>query len=332
MAVFPTSGDFTTSPEYTGSFIPTLWSGKLLAKFYQNTMLSEIMNTDYEGELKNKGDTIRIRTAPSITINDYTGAGSTLATEVPVPIFQDMQVNKAKYFSVQTNDVLAQQADMDLMNMFTEDAAKQLKIAIEDEVFFNTFVTNGPAAANAGGTAGAISANYNLGTDLAPVAVSGAASAGLLNTILAMSAALDEQNVPEDGRFLVISPFDRQILMQTNIAQAYFTGDSSSIIRTGKIGMLDRFTVYVSNLLPKGAAAKALVPGLSATSGGATLTDALARRTMVAGTKHACSFAMTISKTEPLRNQTDFGDIVRGLAVYGRKVVKNEALIVAKVV
>jgi hypothetical protein len=294
-------------------------------------MLSEIMNTDYEGELKNKGDTIRIRTAPSITINDYTGAGSTLATEVPVPIFQDMQVNKAKYFSVQTNDVLAQQADMDLMNMFTEDAAKQLKIAIEDEVFFNTFVTNGPAAANAGATAGAISANYNLGTDLAPVAVSGAASAGLLNTILAMSAALDEQNVPEDGRFLVISPFDRQILMQTNIAQAYFTGDSSSIIRTGKIGMLDRFTVYVSNLLPKGAAAKALVPGLSATSGGATLTDALARRTMVAGTKHACSFAMTISKTEPLRNQTDFGDIVRGLAVYGRKVVKNEALIVAKV-
>ena len=331
MAVFPTSGDFTTSPEYTGSFIPTLWSGKLLAKFYQNTMLSEIMNTDYEGELKNKGDTIRIRTAPSITINDYTGAGSTLTTEVPTPITQDMQIDKAKYFSVQTNDVLAQQADMDLMNMFTEDAAKQLKIAIEDEVFFNTFVTNGPAAANAGATAGAISANYNLGTDLAPVAVSGAASAGLLNTILAMSAALDEQNVPEDGRFLVISPFDRQILMQTNIAQAYFTGDSSSIIRTGKIGMLDRFTVYVSNLLPKGAAAKALVPGLSATSGGATLASALARRTMVAGTKHACSFAMTISKTEPLRNQTDFGDIVRGLAVYGRKVVKNEALIVAKV-
>lgn len=332
MAVFPTTGDFTTNPTYTGSFIPTLWSGKLLAKFYQNTMLSEIMNTDYEGELKNKGDTIRIRTAPSITINDYSGAGSTLATEVPVPITQDMQINKAKYFSVQTNDVLAQQADMDLMNMFTEDAAKQLKIAIEDEVFFNAFVTNGPAAANAGATAGAISANYNLGTDLAPVAVSSSGNTGnLLNTILAMSAALDEQNVPEDGRFLIISPFDRQILMQTNIAQAYFTGDSSSIVRTGKIGMLDRFTVYVSNLLPKGTTAKALVPGLSAVSGGATLSNALVRRTMVAGTKHACSFAMTISKTEPLRNQTDFGDIVRGLAVYGRKVVKNEALIVAKV-
>ena len=191
---FPVVSPFNTSTAYTGTFIPTLWSGKLLAKFYQNTMLSEIMNTDYEGELKNKGDTIRIRTAPSITINDYTGAGSTLTTEVPTPITQDMQIDKAKYFSVQTNDVLAQQADMDLMNMFTEDAAKQLKIAIEDEVFFNTFVTNGPAAANAGANAGALSANYNLGTDVAPVSVSAAGTAGnLLNTILAMSAALDEQ-------------------------------------------------------------------------------------------------------------------------------------------
>jgi len=52
---------------------------------------------------------------------------------------------------------------------------------------------------------------------------------------------------------------------------------------------------------------------------------------MIAGTKDAVAFAMTVNKTEPLRNQTDFGDIVRGLAVYGRKVVKSEALVVAQV-
>lgn len=329
MAVFPTNGDFTTNPTYTGSFIPTLWSGKLLAKFYQNTMLSEICNTDYEGELKNKGDTIRIRTAPSITINDYAGAGSTLTSEVPVPIFQDMQVDKAKYFSVQTNDVLAQQADMDLMNMFTEDAAKQMKIAIEDEVFFNSFVTEGPAASNEGTTAGALSAAYDLGTDNDAIDTSTANN--LLETILRMSSALDEQNVPEEGRWLILTPYDRQILMRSDIAQAYFSGDSSSIIRTGKIGMLDRFTVYVSNLLPRGAAGKALVSGLTDPATGATDADAVARRTMIAGTNHAISFAMTISKTEPLRNQTDFGDIVRGLAVYGRKVVKPDALVVAQV-
>ena len=327
-AVYPVTGDFATNQSYSGAFIPTLWSGKLLAKFYQNTMLSEVTNTDYEGELKNQGDTVRIRLAPSISISDYT-AGQSLSYEVPEPIFQDMQVNKGKYFGVQVNDVLAYQSDMSLMNMFTEDAAKQLKIAIENEVFFQSFVTEGPAAANEGATAGAISAAYNLGTDTAPI--DQATPENVLKAILRMSTALDEQNVPEDGRFLIISPYDRHLLMQSSIAQAYFSGDNSSTVRSGKIGMLDRFSVYVSNLLPKGAAAKALVAGLSATSTGASLTDAKARRTMVAGTKAAVSFAMTINKTEPLRNQTDIGDIVRGLAVYGRKVTKPEALVVAQV-
>lgn len=327
-AVYPVTGDFATSQSYSGAFIPTLWSGKLLAKFYQNTILSEVTNTDYEGELKSQGDTVRIRLAPSISIQDYT-AGQSLSYEVPEPIYQDMQVNKGKYFGVQVNDVLAYQSDMELMNMFTEDAAKQLKISIENEVFFNSFVTEGPAAANEGATAGAISASYDLGTDVAPIDQSTAEN--VLNAILRMASVLDEQNVPEDGRFLIISPYDRHLLMQSNIAQAYFTGDNASTIRTGKIGQLDRFSVYVSNLLPKGEAGKALVSGLDATSGGATLTDAKARRTMIAGTSHATSFAMTVDKTEPLRNQTDFGDIVRGLAVYGRKVVKPEALVIAQV-
>ncbi len=329
-AVFPVtgSGAFDTNPSYSGAFIPTLWSGKLLAKFYQNTMLSEVTNTDYEGELKNQGDTVRIRLAPSISISDYT-VGQNLSYEVPTPIFQDMQVNKGKYFGVQVNDVLAYQSDMNLMNMFTEDAAKQLKIAIENEVYFNSFVTEGPAADNEGATAGAISAAYNSGTDTAPI--DQATPENVLKAILRMSTVLDEQNVPEDGRFLILSPYDRHLLMQSSIAQAYFTGDQSSTIRTGKIGMLDRFSVYVSNLLPKGEAGKALVAGLSATSTGGSVSNAKARRTMIAGTKAATSFAMTINKTEPLRNQTDFGDIVRGLAVYGRKVVKPQALVVAQV-
>lgn len=330
-AVFPVvgSGDFDTTPSYSGGFIPQLWSQKLNAKFYASTMMTEIANTDWEGEIQNQGDTIRIRTAPSITIKDYAGAGTNLTSEVPAPVFTDMQIDRGKYFSVQVNDVLAHQADMDLMNMFTEDAAKQLKIAIENDCFFQWFVTDGADAANAGATAGALSAEYNLGTDTAPV--DQATPANILKTILRMSAALDEQNVPEEGRWLIITPYDRQLLMQTDIAQAYFTGDSSSTIRTGKIGMLDRFEVYVSNLLPKGAAGKTLVSGLDATADGSNLTDAKARRMMVAGTKAACAFASQISKTEPLRNQTDFGDIVRGLAVYGRKVVKEEALVTALV-
>lgn len=330
-AVFPVTGDqnagnLGTSDSYSGQFIPQLWSRKLNAKFYQNTMLTEISNTDWENEIKEQGDTVNIRTAPSITINDYT-AGMTLVNEVPIPIMDTMQIDKGKYFAVQLNDVLKYQADLELMNMFTEDAAKQLKIQIEDECFFQWFVTEGAAAANVGATAGASSAGYNLGTDVTPI--DQATPANVLNGILRMAAVLDEQNVPEDGRWLLMSPYDRHLLMQSSIAQAYFTGDSSSTIRTGKVGMLDRFTVYVSNLLPRGEAGKALVSGLTATSTGGAVASAKARRMMVAGTKHACAFAGQINKVEPLRNQTDFGDIVRGLNVYGRKTIKNTALTTA---
>lgn len=278
--------------------------------------------------MQNQGDTIRIRLAPSIQINDYE-VGSNLQYEVPTPIFQDMQINKGKYFGVQVSDVLAYQSDMDLMNMFTEDAAKQLKIEIENEVFFNSFVSEGPDSANEGTTAGEISEAYDLGNDTAPVDQSNADN--ILNTILRMSVVLDEQNVPEDGRWLVISPFDRQLLMRSNIAQADFTGDNSSTIRTGRIGTIDRFSVYVSNLLPRADAGRAFVPGLASPAAGATVSGAKKRRMMVAGTNHAMSFAMTVNKTEPLRNQTDFGDIVRGLAIYGRKVVKPEALAISVV-
>jgi hypothetical protein len=250
-----------------------------------------------------------------------------LQYEVPEPIYQDMQINKGKYYGVKVADLLQKQADLDLMNMFTEEAAKQLKISIEEEVFFNSFVTEGPDANNKGATAGELSAAYNLGTDIAPISSSDPEN--VLNAILRMASVLDEQNVPSDGRWLIMSPYDRHILLQSDIAASFFSGDSSSIVRTGKIGVIDRFTTYVSNLLPRGTTAKALVPGRTAVSEGGSVSNALPRRVMVAGTKHAISFAATMNKTEPMRDPTDFGDIMRGLSIYGRKVIKPEALAVA---
>lgn len=323
-AVFPVNAPYNTNPAYSGVFIPTLWSKKLLIKFYQNLMLSEITNTDYEGELRNQGDTVRIRSVPDVTIRDYE-VGMNLQYEVPTPIFQDMQIDQGKYFGVKVSDVLEYQSDMSLMDMFTDEAAKQMKIKVEDEVFFNSFITQGPDAANEGATAGALSAAYNLGTDTTPI--DQATPQNVLDAILRMSSVLDEQNVPEEGRWLVMSPYDRHLLMQSELRQAYLTGDSSSVTRTGKIGTIDRFTVYVSNLLPKAAAGKNWVNGLGDPTTAAAVSNAKSRRMMIAGTKHAISFAAGIEKTEPMRDPTDFGDIVRGLMVYGRKVIKPETLV-----
>ena len=324
--VYPLNAPYNTTPAYSGTFIPFLWSKKLLVKFYEQTMLSEICNTDYEGELKNMGDSVRIRTTSAMNIRDYE-IGMNLQYEVPTPIYQDMQINKGKYYGVKVADLLQKQADLDLMNMFTEEAAKQLKISIEEEVFFNSFVTEGPDSANKGATAGELSAAYNLGTDTAPISSSDPEN--VLNAILRMASVLDEQNVPSEGRWLIMSPYDRHILMQSDIAASFFTGDSASTIRSGKIGQIDRFTTYVSNLLPRGTTAKALVSGRTDVSTGGSVSNALPRRVMVAGTKHAISFAATMNKTEPMRDPTDFGDIMRGLSIYGRKVIKPEALTVA---
>jgi hypothetical protein len=199
------------------------------------------------------------------------------------------------------------------MDVFTNDAAMQMKIAIDTDVLLGTF--NQGAATNQGATAGKISASFNLGTDLAPVTLT---ASNILQQITALSSVLDEANVPETDRFLVISPTERQVLMQSNLAQAQFMGDPSSILRNGKIGQIDRFTVYVSNLLPRAAA------GYSYT--GTVVSNALKRHAIMAGHKSAITFASQIAKVESLQNPNDFGTLIRGLNVYGYKVVQADGL------
>jgi hypothetical protein len=297
---------------YSGTFIPTLWSGKLAQKFYAATVFGEIANTDWQGDITGMGDTVIINTIPTITINNYS-IGQNLAYEIPAPSTISLTISKGKYFGVNVNNVLELQAKPKLMDVFTNDAAMQMKIAIDSDVLLGTF--NQGAATNQGATAGKISASFNLGTDLAPVTLT---AANILQSITALSSVLDEANVPETDRFLVISPTERQILMQSNLAQAQFMGDPSSILRNGKIGQIDRFTVYVSNLLPRAAAGQSYTGGVVA--------SALKRHAIMAGHKSAITFASQIAKVESLQNPNDFGTLIRGLNVYGYKVVQADGL------
>lgn len=312
-ALYPVTGSFNTNPAYSGTFIPQVWSAKLQAKFYDASTFNAISNTDYEAEIKSMGDKVVIRTIPDISVTPYV-AGQTLTYEVPASANIELNIDKGFKYAFQLNDVLEHQADVNLMEMFSNDAGEQLRTDIDRECFLATF--NQGDAANSGATAGKNSASYNLGTDDVPFALT---PSTILPLIISMSSVLDEQNIPNDSRFLVISPADRQILMQSNLANAQFIGDSQSILRNGRIGMIDRFTVYVSNLLPTGNAGEAW--GTSEVQAGAAK-----RRAIVFGHTKAIAFAAQITKTETLRNQNDFGDLVRGLQVYGRKVVFPKGL------
>lgn len=286
----------------TGSaFIPEIWSGKLQVKFYKSTVLGEITNNDWEGEIKNQGDTVHIRSIPTITISDYE-KGDNLTNQVPTSTPIELTISKGKYFSVIVDDVDDVQADVRLMDIFTNDAGEQMKIAIDGDVLNN--VAADAAAANKGTTAGVISDNIDLGTTGAPLEID---KNNVLDVILNAGQVLDEQNVPEDGRWMVVAPWFASLLKQSDLRQAYLTGDDVSPLRNGKIGMIDRFTLYVSNNITK-------VSGDNAYH-------------FLAGTRDAISFASQITNVETLRAQTTFGNIVRGLNVYGYAVVKPEALV-----
>jgi hypothetical protein len=290
--------------QYSGNFIPEIWSGKLQAKFYKTTVFSEISNNDWEGEIKGQGDKVHIRSIPTITINSY-NKGDNLTNQVPNSTPIELLIDKGKYFAVVLDDVDAVQTDVKLMDIFTNDATEQMKIAIDADVLNG--VKTGAATANKGATAGAISGNINLGVEGTARAIT---KTNVLDLILDMGQVLDEQNVPETGRWLVIPAWMAAMIKGSELRQAYLTGDQQSVLRNGKLGMIDRFTVYISNNLPSD-------------SGDAHI---------LAGTKDAISFASQMTNVETLRAQSTFGNIVRGLNVYGYTVTKPEALVNAVVI
>jgi hypothetical protein len=291
--------------QYSGNFVPEIWSGKLQAKFYKTSVFSEISNNDWEGEIKGQGDKVIIRTIPTIQINNYT-KGDNLTNQVPASSPIELLIDKGKYFAVVLDDVDEVQSDLKLMDMFTSDATEQMKVATDSDVLDG--VKAAADAANKGNTAGLISANIALGTDATPRAVT---KANVLDFILDAGQVLDEQNVPETGRWMVVPSWFAAMVKGSELRQAYLTGDDASTLRTGKIGMIDRFTMYVSNNLPRTGDGDSFI---------------------MAGTRDAISFASQMTNVETLRAQSTFGNIVRGLNVYGYGVTKPEALVNAVVV
>ncbi|MDQ7731617.1 hypothetical protein QT231_02835 [Halomonas sp. SpR1] len=271
---------------------------------YTRTCFAEISNTDYEGEIKSQGDTVMIRTTPSITIRDYEIGGG-LNYEKPTGDKVELHIDKAKYFAFEVNDVDEYQADIKLMDNWSDDAGQQMKIAIDKVILGNVFAD--AAAENAGAGAGKESGGYDMGEAGAPVSIS---KTNILDVLVDCGSVLDEQNVPDDARWIVLPAWMNGMLKKSDLRDASAMGDSKSVFRNGKVGMLDRFDVYVSNNMSK-------------------VTDASTSRqatNVIFGHKKALTFASQMTKMENLPNPTDFGQLVRGLNVFGYEVIDPNAM------
>jgi hypothetical protein len=315
-ALYPVGS--TANTMQSSGFIPEIWSGKLVEKFYASTVLAAISNTDYEGEIKDKGDRVLIRTKPTISIHDYLADGL-LALDRPAGSNVELFIDQGKYFSLILDDVMEIQSDLNVLSMWSDDAAQQMKITVDTAVLKGIFAQ--AAAANRGATAGVITANLNLGTDGSPLSVVGrdpdTSEVEIVDVLLRLGQALDEQNIPEVGRWVVLPAWAGRMIKQSELRQAYLSGDSVTMLRNGRLGMIDRFTVYISNLLPNG----------NSTAPGYDVADLSSGNWAVyAGHAHALTFATQISKVETLRSELTFGQILRGLQVYGYKVIDGRAL------
>jgi hypothetical protein len=295
-------------PNYSGNFIPEIWSGKLIENFYDATVLAAISNTDYEGEIRQFGDTVNIRTTPEITIRNYV-KGQTLTVENPDKPKIQLVIDKGEYFACVEDDVDKVQSDINLMDTWSKDASERMKIQIDQRVL--TDLLPGISALNKGATAGAISGAFNLGTTGSPLSVTkdgASATVSVIDLLVDLGTVLDEANAPEQNRFVVIPAKMAGLIKKSELKDASLTGDTTSPLRNGRLGMIDRFTVYVShNLLKSG-------------SGGSTQYN------IIAGNKMGFTFASQMTNMETIRSESTFGNIIRGLQVYGYRVTKGEAL------
>ena len=282
-------------------FIPVLYTGKMLVKYYDSSVLTHITNTDYEGEIKKYGDTVYIRATPDMTIRNYR-KGQTLVNDQPESTAVSLLIDQGKYWSFVSEDLDKVQTDLKgYINDWVKDGSEQMRITVDTTVLQAYYAD--ASAHNIGNSAGYVSGNIPLGTTGTPVSLS---KSNILDYILGAGVALDELNVPDTGRYMILPPRISGLIKASDLKDSSLTGDAKSVLRTSVLGTIDRFTVFNSNLL-------------------ATYSDDSATYCTF-GHKDATTFATQLVSSKVQDNPDGFGMLHRGLQVFGYKVVKPEAL------
>lgn len=291
-----TSGYPDYGPGSTVNFDPLLYSGKLVEKFYKTTVFGEIASTDYEGEIAGFGAQVIIRTIPDVTVSDYViGAG--LSPQYPTSNSVTLSIDQAKSFCVALSTVDSRQSDLDLADIFANDGSIQLRISADSDML--STIPAEVSSLNSGVHAGADSQNINLGDSTNPVAID---KTNVLDFIVGCGQVLDEENVSDEGRWMVASPAFIAAIKKSDLRIASLAGDGVSIMRNGKVGEVDRFTLYMSRNL------------LNQTSPGPATY-------LMFGHSAGLTFASQIVECQMIDNPTDFGYIIRGLMVFGFQTI-----------
>jgi hypothetical protein len=286
------------------NFVPEIWSRNIIANIDQvNVAVGVMANTAYEGEIRQFGDTVHVRTFGNVTIGDYQ-RGQQIAPQDLVPVKETLTVDTARYFTIDVDDLDAAQNDINAIQGYTGRAGVAMSNDIDSYLFAFTASANADLKISNSGSAIDVSTN-TAGTAMYELAVTAGVS-------------LDEKNVPPDNRWLVVSPYVKGLLLKSTTYLIRATDLGDSIVTTARIGMTARqamqrgylgqmagFDVWVStNLLTNGA-----------------------NRYLPYGQGKPVSYAAQIppGSLESVRLQDSFGTRIKGLMLHGAKVFDEDA-------
>lgn len=281
-----------------GVFVPVIYSQKVLKFFRKVSVVEDITNTDYFGEIANFGDTVQIIQEPVITVQAYQ-RGTVITPQDLVDQEVTLVVDHANSFAFKVDDIEAKQSHVNWEALATSSGAYSIKDTYDSEVL--NYIATQADSSNALGSASAPQPVGFKPGSMSPLSVLNRAN-----------RLLDINNVPTEDRWIVANPIFWELMGDENsrLMEAFFTGDSKSPVRNGKVldGEIRGFKGYKSNNTPD---------SLVTASGGGFV--------VVFGHMSSTATASQISKTEAFRDPDSFADVVRGLHMYGRKTLRPRA-------
>ena len=350
---FQTAAGYGNLPN--GNFSPVIYSQKVQQAFRKSSVAESITNSDYFGEIANYGDTVRIIKEPEITVKEYARGAQIPPQDLDDEGFS-LVVDKANYFAFKVDDIEEAHSHVNFESLASDRAGYRLRDQHDQEVLgylsgfkqsslstaagtANDTVSGSKAVSTAGSdelltsmklrkdsfgnitTSSAGDHSIPLAARLPGATALPTATASPLMVIARMGRLLDQQFVDNDGRWLIVDPVFIELLKDED--SRLLNGDfGGSGLQGGlAVGQLHGFDVYVSNNLPS-------VGTGAGTTGSANQNSNYG--VIVAGHTSAVASASQITKTEAYRDPDSFADIVRGMHLYGRKILRPEAIVTAK--
>lgn len=273
------------------NFIPTLWSARLLEHLNKTHVYASLVNRDYEGMIKQMGDTVKINQLGRITIKDYDKGVDIDAPQDLTGEQTVLTIDQGKYFNFSIEDVDKAQVNPKLMDSAMQESAYGMN-DVTDMFLANLMAVN---ATN----------NGELGTDDAPIVPT---KNDAYDYLVDLGTDLTEKNVPMVGRWVVVPAWFHGLLLKDQRFVGNGTDYNKAILQGGEVGVAAGFKVWLSNNVPNTTGTKYKI---------------------IAGTNRGGSYAEQILETEAYRPEKRFSDAVKGLHVYGVKIVQPKCLSVA---